>query len=148
MSTRPRVTVVNDSPEFLEVIGEVLAERYEPTLINGSHHGVLSAIRRSQPSLLMLTLGAPGERLGPGIARTIPQQPELRSVPVLLCTAVVDPDPAEGTLRSSRPLGVIQMPFAPDDLTAEIDRLLQGAERRHRPAATSGSTTQPFATGS
>ena len=145
LSTRPRVTVVNHAPEFLEVIGDVLAERYEPTLIDASDPNVLEAIGRSQPSLLLLTIGPPGEGLAPGNARTIPHQPELGSVPVLLCTTVRNPDSAEG--MSSPPLGVIQMPFAPEDLTAEIDRLLRAAPPLGRPAF-QDLPTQPFATGS
>ena len=139
----PRVTVVSSTSEFLDVMGDVLSERYEPTLIDGRRAGVFSAIAHSQPDLVMLQVGRAEERGG---VRAVRRSAALRSVPVLFCTAVPSPLGASRRSRRSPQDGEIHLPFGPDDVTDAIDGLLQVAHRGGQPARPQVPRPQPFTT--
>lgn len=85
----PRVTVVNDNPEFLEVVGAILESgRYESTLIKGAAPDALEQIRASKPHVLMIDLRLGSDGLhGWKIAREVHDDPHLQGTPILLCSA-------------------------------------------------------------
>lgn len=127
-----RVTVVNDNPEFLELVGEILEdERYETTLIDGDSPDVLERIVSSRPDALMIDLRMGSEKLhGWDIAMKVRAMRELERVPILICSADVEGlKEVEGRLDGTREVGILVKPFSIDALSAAIDRLLSPAGR-------------------
>lgn len=122
-----RITVVNDDPEFLALMGEVLeAEGFEATTIDGDRSDVLEHIRSSRPEVLILDLRMDGQQLhGWDIAQEIRRGPKLASLAVLLCSADL---PAlheiEAQLEDQRAVAVLPKPFGIDQLTRAVRRLL------------------------
>lgn len=122
-----RVTVVNDNPDFLELVKEILEDdRYTATTIEGDRADALEAIAESRPDLLMIDirLGITGDR-GWQIAKEVRRRPEFEGIPLLLCCA----DPAalrdiEAELDMARSVETLTKPFRIEELTGAVDRLL------------------------
>ncbi|MGI8659193.1 MAG: response regulator [Candidatus Limnocylindria bacterium] len=128
----PRVTVVNDNPEFLELVGDILeGDRYETTLIEGdATNDALDRIRTSQPDVLMieLRLGRDGIH-GWAIAQEVRNDPEMRGTPILLCSAdLVALRRIEDDLDDTYSVVTLTKPFSIDDLTDRVDQLVAGAQ--------------------
>jgi CheY-like chemotaxis protein len=123
----PRITVVNDNPEFLEMIRDVLEdERYETITLDVDTPDSLDHIRASDPELLMidLLLGHEGDE-GWRLAQKISGLPGFERLPVIVCSgdvpALLEIEPAvAGTARAE----TLTKPFAIEQLTDAIDRLL------------------------
>lgn len=125
-----RITVVNDNPAFLELIGEILGdERHQTTLIDGDFADALAQIKASAPDLLMIDLRMSGERLhGWEIAQEVRADPSLDGLPVLVCSADVDGlHQIAEDLEKTQLVRALQKPFAIDDLNAAVDALLADA---------------------
>jgi CheY-like chemotaxis protein len=126
-----RLTVANDSPELLDLIGEVLAsDRYVPTLLDSVEDDLLDRIRGSAPNLLLIDLRHGDDaRRGWTIVQELRRTPEFTDLPVILCSA----DPiALSDLQADlcRATGVVTfaLPFAIDDLLRTVRRLTDREE--------------------
>lgn len=126
LTEQPRVTVVNDNPEFLGLIGEILtSDRIVPTLIDGDRGDVLEHIRESNPDILMidLRLGADGLH-GWDIAQSVRRDAELAELPILVCSADHQAMNEVAEQSEAETVELLHKPFSLDDFTAAIDRLL------------------------
>lgn len=124
-----RVTVVNDNPEFLEVVGAILESgRYESTLIKGAAPDALEQIRASKPHVLMIDLRLGSDGLhGWKIAREVHDDPSLQGTPILLCSAdSFALREIEGQLDDRFTVVTLQKPFSIDALLKRIDGMLEG----------------------
>jgi CheY-like chemotaxis protein len=125
-----RVTVVNDNPEFLALVRDILEDdRYDTITIDGDRPGALEAVRASKPDLLMIDLRMGTEFMhGWEIAQQVREGPDFRALPVLVCSAdVVALKELEDDLAAKPHVGILMKPFSIDDLTAAIDGLLAQA---------------------
>jgi CheY-like chemotaxis protein len=128
-----RITVVNDNPEFLDLVHDILeSDRYDATTIDGDRSDALDAIRASRPDLLMIDLRMGAEGLhGWDIAQQVRAEPDFEQLPILICSADVPALTAlEADLEETNHVSSLVKPFSIDDLTGAIDELLaQGAQR-------------------
>lgn len=128
-----RITVVNDNPEFLDLVHDILeSDRYEATTIDGDRPDALDAIRASRPDLLMIDLRMGVEGLhGWDIAQQVRAEPDFDRLPILVCSADVPALTAlEADLDETNHVASLVKPFSIDDLIGAIDELLaQGAHR-------------------
>ena len=123
------ITVVNDNPEFLEVMRDILEdERYAVTTIDGDLDGALRRVLESRPDLLILDLRMGSDQLhGWDIAQEIRRAPALQGLPVIICSADVvalralAEDMAEGqSVRTlEKPFGVTQLIDVVDEMLVE-----------------------------
>jgi CheY-like chemotaxis protein len=128
-----RVTVVDDSPEFLDLIDAILrGDQHDTTPIDPNADGALQLIRRSSPDVLMIDvrIGRDGVHAR-GIAQKISARSEFDGLPVLVCSADKQAlSEIAAALAANRRVGMLAMPFEIDELTEAIDRLL---DKRVRP---------------
>ena len=130
-----RVTVVNDNPEFLELMDEILEDdRYATITIDGDRADALDAIRESRPELLIIDirLGVEGDH-GWQIAKQVRSDPAFHELPVLLCCA--DPFALEemaDEIDAARRVETLPKPFSVDQLTDAVERLLEDTPTRAR----------------
>ena len=128
-----RVTVVNDNPEFLDLVHDILEDdRYETITIDGDRPDALDAIRASRPDLLMIDLRMGSDGLhGWGIAQQVRADPAFDGLPVLICSADVQAlNELEADLEGDSHVGRLIKPFSIDELIAAIDGLLAEAAPR------------------
>jgi CheY-like chemotaxis protein len=122
-----RVTVVNDNPEFLDLVHDILeGDRYETVLIDGDDPNALDLIRSSNPDLLMIDvrLGVEGDH-GWEIAQEVRKEPQFTELPVLLCSAdTVALEGLESRLAETRRVATLAKPFTIDQLVTILDELL------------------------
>jgi CheY-like chemotaxis protein len=125
----PRITVVNDSPEFLEVVRDILVdEHYATTCIDGDDSDALARVLESRPDLLIVDF-----RLGTGdhgweIAQQVRREPSLEGLPVIVCSAdVVALQALAADLAETKWVRTLPKPFHVDELTEMIDGLLTEA---------------------
>jgi two-component system alkaline phosphatase synthesis response regulator PhoP len=124
-SDRPRISVVNDNPEFLELMSAILAEDagYQVTLFDGEQMSI-DELAGSRPDLLIVDLllgGASGWEIV-ALARA---DARLAGVPVLICSADVSAlrERAEELERVGN-VHVLRKPFGVDELTDTVSGLL------------------------
>ena len=127
VTEQPRVTVVNDNAEFLALVGEILtSDHFVTTLIDGDRGDALQHIRESKPDVLMIDLRLGTEGLhGWDIAQAARRDPELKELPILVCSA--DHKAMEGLgeqVATDTQVALLRKPFAVDELTQAIERLL------------------------
>jgi CheY-like chemotaxis protein len=128
MMAAPRVTVVNDNPEFLDLVSDILADSRIPTvLVDGDQPDALERIRNSQPDVLMVDLRMGSDELhGWEIAQAIRRDDELADIPILVCSADLAALAAiQDQLDNTRRVATLTKPFSIDRLTAEIEKLFQ-----------------------
>jgi CheY-like chemotaxis protein len=85
----PRITVVNDNPEFLELMHALLEEGsgYDVSTIDGDTIRDVEPIRQSHPQLLIIDLRWRHDGLaGWDILLSVRQDPELSELPIILCS--------------------------------------------------------------
>jgi CheY-like chemotaxis protein len=128
-----RVTVVNDNPEFLDLVHDILeGDRYDTVLIDGDDPNALDLIRSSNPDLLMIDvrLGVEGDH-GWEIAQEVRKEPQFEELPVLLCSAdTVALEGLESRLAETRRVATLAKPFTIDQLVTILDELLADPARR------------------
>jgi two-component system chemotaxis response regulator CheY len=123
----PRVTVVNDNPDFLELVGEILAQdQYTTTLVDGDAADALDRIRSSEPDVLMIDLRMGDHELhGWSIAQQVRADETLAGLPILICSAdSAAVESIRGQLDGARDVATMTKPFGVDELCAAIDRLV------------------------
>jgi twitching motility two-component system response regulator PilH len=122
-----RVTVVNDNPEFLELMDEVLeGERHDTTPVPGDREDALDLVLASRPELLIIDLRMSREGLrGWDLAQEVRRDPQFAHLPVLLCSADLQAlSEIEASLEGQREVEALAKPFGIDELTQTVDRLL------------------------
>ncbi len=122
-----RITVVNDNPEFLELMRNILEDdRYQATTIDGDAPDALERIRASDPELLIIDLRLGDETVhGWDIAQHVRQAEDLDDLPVLVLSGdVVTLHEIEADLAATQHTAALAKPFGLNELEAAIDRLL------------------------
>jgi DNA-binding response OmpR family regulator len=126
----PRITVVNDSAEFLDLVRDILEdEQYATTTIDGDLDDALDRVVDSRPDLVVLDLRLGTEGLhGWDIAQELRREPSLENLPVILCSAdVLALHAVADDLMETKQIRTLAKPFAIGELTAAIDGLLAEA---------------------
>ena len=123
-----RITVINDSSEFLSVMDGIIGSMGHH--MTGFHalHAALDDVVATQPEVLVLDLRLEDERQaisGWELLALARAHPALRSVPVILCTG----DTAELERRADELARIANVhvrpkPFAIEEMTGLIDALL------------------------
>jgi CheY-like chemotaxis protein len=120
-----RVTVVDDSPELLALMGDALRFDGAEIALLGSG-ATLVDIEASGPDLLVLDLRFGGDGLnGLDIIREARLHHRLRHVPIIVCSGAHDAIAAHGDElgRTSR-LAVLPKPFSLEDLEACVEEAI------------------------
>jgi DNA-binding response OmpR family regulator len=124
-AVRPRITVVNDNPDFLELMSAILDDDagYEVALFDGEKVSI-EDIAASDPTLLIvdLVLGAVS---GWEIVTLSRAHAALAEVPILVCSADVSAlrERADELARIGN-VHVLEKPFSIDEITEVVERLV------------------------
>lgn len=117
-----QILIVDDNEDSCQVFTRVLRkEGYEVALARDGAEG-LQKISASRPDLILLDVMLPGIN-GFEVCRTIKNDPSLRSIPVLIISAGIDPALQEQGLNVGAE-ALLTKPIRPPDLIAKIRRYL------------------------
>jgi CheY-like chemotaxis protein len=122
---RPRISVVNDNPDFLELMSAVLDEDagYAVTLFNGQQTE-LSEMVAAEPDLIIIDLLLGGAS-GWEIVTLARADERLASVPIIVCSADVTAlrERADDLERIGN-VHMLTKPFAIEEVTELVERLI------------------------
>lgn len=122
---RRRVTVIDDSPELLALFGDLLRHGgVEISLFE--KWATLLEIEESAPDLLVIDLRLGSESLaGLDLIRLVRAHRQLRSVPIIVCSAALEEIAEhEAALRRTPNLFILPKPFALEELEACVSDAL------------------------
>ncbi len=119
---RRRITVIDDHPEFLEVIQEVLSDKYDVSVFSG-HRIFPEHIVESRPDLLIADLRLDhGELQGWDIVELVRAHRHLRVIPIVVCSA--DPHALAGRAAAILGAGNTALLAKPFDL-AHLEQVVR-----------------------
>ncbi len=128
-----RITVVNDNPEFLELVHDILEDdRYDATTIDGDRPDAVERIAESRPDVLMIDLRMGSDEMhGWSVAQQVRDDARFTDLPIRLCSAEVPAmrEMAE-RLADDHRTRCLEKPFSIDALTDTIEELLADAVAR------------------
>lgn len=118
-----RALVIDDDPVIGEMLGLVLGlEGYEVTVTGGGHEGLEHA-RRHRPDVIVLDVMMPSLD-GWAVADALQEDHDLRSIPIVFCTAKTGADDVwAGWQRGAA--SYVCKPFVNEELVAEVLRASQ-----------------------
>ncbi|CAN5578579.1 hypothetical protein BH23CHL10_BH23CHL10_07860 [soil metagenome] len=122
-----RLTVVNDNPELLDLIGEIVeGDRHVTTLIDGVQDNLLQQICRSKPDLLLIDLRHGDDaRHGWQIVQQLRGTSGCEDLPVVLCSADIPAlNEIESELQTAGRVVALKLPFEIEELLRSIRRLM------------------------
>ena len=125
--TQATILIVDDDPDFREFVRIVL-ESHGYRVLEAQHaQAGLALMRQEQPNLVLLDAMMSYELAGIGIIRTVRDDPQIASIPVILISAVLSEDddrflPADERAMVDR---FLSKPISPDELLAEVEAFIQ-----------------------
>ena len=126
----PRISVINDNPEFLELMSAILDDDagYAVTLLTGDATAV-DDIAASSPDLIIVDLLLGGAS-GWDIVALSRADERLADVPIIICSAdVVALRDRQAELEHIGNVHVLAKPFGIDQVTALVEQLIGTAVR-------------------
>jgi DNA-binding response OmpR family regulator len=121
-----RILVLDNNPDILDTIKEVLLyEKFEVKIMSSDDH-ILDTIATFHPDLVMLDYKQSGPK-GDAICRQIKTHPQFFNIPVVLCSAYLNNDQ---DVLSCGCDAIITKPFGIQELVDKVNGLL-GVENIH-----------------
>ena len=125
VALRPRVTVLDDSPELAELLRDVLrSDGLDVSLLEGQTS--LQDIEDSAPDLLVLDWRLATSHLtGLDIIRQARSQPALRTVPIIVCSAALNEIAEHADELAVTPrVSLLPKPFSLEELETSVEQAL------------------------
>lgn len=127
MLRRPRITVVNDNQQFLDLMHELLSEEgYDVRVVRGDTVSI-EAIEATRPELLVIDLRL-GEDAPSGwdVLLMARAHEPLRDVPVILCSAdIVELRARTDEMSAIADVHILEKPFRIEEAEQLVRRLLE-----------------------
>ena len=123
-SGKKKILVVDDDPEIVELISEVLMRdgRFEiKTASSGYEAGI--ATQKFRPDLILLDYMLPDVN-GNVVCQTIKKNPEFEDIRIIIVSGVIRQEEIDQLLKSGAE-DFVKKPFSIDELTAKITGVLQ-----------------------
>ena len=126
---KPRILVVNDTQEILELFRMLLEEEegYD-VVLSGFPIQQIKDIEHIKPDLIILDLVLGDEKTGMQMLQMLKMQRSTASIPVLVCTAALQIVREQEGYLVSQGVHVVYKPFVIDDLMANVKQLLGSHE--------------------
>ena len=126
---KPRILVVNDTQEILELFRMLLEEEegYD-VVLSGFPIQQIKEIEHIKPDLIILDLVLGDEKTGMQMLQMLKMQRSTASIPVLVCTAALQIVREQEGYLVSQGIHVVFKPFEIDDLLTNIEQLLESHE--------------------
>ena len=126
---KPRILVVNDTQEILELFRMLLEEEegYD-VVLSGFPIQQVKEIEHIKPDLIILDLVLGDEKTGMQMLQMLKMQRSTAAIPVLVCTAALQIVREQEGYLVSQGVHVVYKPFEIDDLMANVKQLLGSQE--------------------
>jgi len=122
----PRILVVDDDPDFVDVTTRILEKNGYDVLIAASGDQALNAMHQQKPDLVLLDIMMSTILDGLSVSEEMQEDPDLKDVPVIMISSISDTEHA-AVFPSDQYLHMdawITKPYKPDDLLKKIRQVL------------------------
>ena len=122
----PRILVVDDDPDFVEIVRQVLKTERMDVVSASTAEDALARARALKPDLIIMDVMMRGVLDGVDATRDIRQDKEIADVPILMITSI--PNSEHAALFPTEDLSIDQLltkPVSPTRLIDEVRRLLK-----------------------
>ena len=124
----PRILVVNDTQEILELFRMILeGEGYE-VILSGFPIQQIQDVEEIDPDLIILDFVFGDQKVGWQMLQILKMQRSTETIPVIVCTAALDMVREQEGYLVSQGVHVIYKPFDIDHLIANVKQLLETHE--------------------
>lgn len=124
----PRITVINDNPEFLELMNALLEKNagYDVTTIDGDTINDIEPVRGSRPDMLVIDLRLRRDGMaGWDILLAVRGDTELSQLPIILCTGDLEGLKEHAEAITADPMvATLQKPFHVEELEDLVRRFV------------------------
>jgi len=119
------ILVVDDEPDVVTYLSTVLKDAGYDTLEASNGEEAMENVLKNHPDLITLDITMP-EMTGVKTYRTIKESARLKNIPVIIVTGVAHEFKQFISTRAQvpPPEGYLEKPVKPEDLLAEVKRLL------------------------
>jgi putative two-component system response regulator len=121
--SRQTILVIDDTPDNIALMTELLKDRYRVKVANGGQRGLNVAMQGTQPDLILLDVMMP-DLDGYAVCRRLKSEPSTRDVPIIFLTALADRADEELGLQLGA-VDYITKPINPAITLARIQTHLQ-----------------------
>jgi CheY-like chemotaxis protein len=121
------VVVVNDNPDFLDLMADLLRdERYPTTVIDGDRENAVDLIRAAVPNVLIIDLRLGRDELhGWQVLQEVRADPALKELPTLICSGDTQAlAELADEMAEMRRVDSITKPFSIDELVSKLEGLM------------------------
>jgi DNA-binding response OmpR family regulator len=126
----PVIVVVDDDPDFCQLIQDLLTEEGYQPVICASTDEAPATIRQHRPDLVILDLHVQRRGAGLRLLQQLRQEPATASILVLVVTADTPLLHQHGDWLQAHGVGMLSKPFDLDELLAQVRALLGNQRRR------------------
>ena len=130
MTEHTHIVVVNDNPEFLDVMADLLHDhRYAATVIDGDREDAVELVRAAEPDGLIIDLRLGRDELhGWDVLQEVRHDPQLSELPTIICSGDIEGlAELDGKLVGFRRVATIRKPFAVAEMLSTLEHVLEGA---------------------
>jgi len=115
---RPMILVVDDTPENLSIMGELLNDDYKVKIANSGRKALTIARTHPQPDIILLDINMP-EMDGYEVCRQLKETPQTAEIPIIFLTARTDIEDEKRGFQLGA-VDYITKPISPPILMARI----------------------------
>lgn len=126
-ATPPRILVVDDDPDFVDIVRQVLRAERMDVVSAATAEDALTRARALKPDLVIMDVMMKGVLDGVDATRDLRQEPEITDVPILMITSIPSSEHA-ALFPTGEDLPIDQLlakPVSPQRLVDEVRRLLK-----------------------
>jgi DNA-binding response OmpR family regulator len=132
MTDKQRIMIVNDYPEFLELMSEFLSDEGFEVLTLPKHQGAFEQIKSSQPHLVICDLILEAAGAGLALIDMLRLDPETTGVPVLVCSAATQYIREIAPSLDAKGILWLEKPFTLEQLMAKVNACLKSPPRQRQ----------------
>jgi len=120
-----KILVVDDEPDVVTYLSTVLKDAGYETLEASNGEEAMEQILKNHPDLVTMDITMP-EMTGVKTYRTLKEDPNLKTIPVIIVTGVAHEFKQFISTRTQvpPPEGYLEKPVMPEDLLMEVKRLV------------------------
>jgi CheY-like chemotaxis protein len=122
------IVVVNDNPDFLEVMADLLHDhRYAATVVDGDRDNAIELVRAAEPDGLIIDLRLGRDELhGWDVLKEIRSDAELSDLPTVICSADLEAlESLRDSLGGMRRVATVTKPFTIAEMLATLEHVLE-----------------------
>lgn len=121
---KPRILVINDNPEFLEMIQDFLADEGYDVGVFPKSQGAIDRIRQLMPDVVVLDVMFGHAAEGWALLDMIKLDPATKDLPVLLCTAATKEVREVAPSLDAKGISYLEKPFELQEFLERLNRLV------------------------